>query len=72
MTTTIETVTRVLTDQEIDCVAGGTRGSTSPPLCPPGSQAPSYSENRSIMNEDYSISYYTFGLLCGCTMFPDR
>jgi len=70
MTTTIETAARALTGQELECVSGGfTIGRTSPPLIPPGSQAPSYSVNGSIMNEDYSISFYTFGLLCRCVMF---
>jgi hypothetical protein len=66
----IEAAPCPLTGQEIEYVGGGfTRGSTSPPLIPPASQAPSYSVNGSIMNEDYSISFYTFGLLCRCVMF---
>jgi len=70
MMTTIETAARALTGHEIERVGGGfTTGSTSRPLVPPGSQTPSYSVNGSIMNEDYSISYYTFGLLCRCVMF---
>jgi len=39
--TEIAAAPRALTDHELECVGGGTRGSTSPPVCPPGSQAPS-------------------------------
>jgi hypothetical protein len=38
--TEIAAVPRALTERELDCVGGGTRGSTSS-VCPPGSQAPS-------------------------------
>jgi hypothetical protein len=35
--TEIAAAPRALTDHELECVGGG----TSPPVCPPGSQAPS-------------------------------